>query len=217
MSRVYFPSCKYTAHSPESSQKIQKYLSERHEISMTGCCGPNHGNLTEKDTAVYICCTCGAFLEEDAPQVKSVSVWEILQDDADFPWPDYHGEKMTVQDCWRVYDNRPQQDAVRSVLKRMHIDVVDIADCFDKTNFCGVSLLTPVPQRSLEFAPVRFGENAKNKFLPHTEEEQKKMMEKHCKQFVTDKVICYCIACLGGLKLGNAHALHLMDLLALCL
>lgn len=215
MPYVYFPSCKYTACSPENSRSIQTYLSEKHGASVTGCCGPNHGNLAKEDTAVYVCNTCAAFLREGAPQAKSVSVWEILKDDADFPWPDYHGEKMALQDCWRVYDNRPQQDAVRGVLARMNIQVVEIADSFERTDFCGVSLLKPAPARYGQYAPIRFVEKATDKFHPHTEEEQKQSMEAHCKQFGTNKVVCYCTACLEGLKMGGANGLHLMELLAL--
>ncbi len=61
------------------------------------------------------------FSSRTFPQIKSISVWEILDEDNDFPWPDYHDEAITVQDCWRTYDNRALQNAVRSILSRMNI------------------------------------------------------------------------------------------------
>ncbi len=59
--------------------------------------------VSDEDIAVYICPTWVAFLQEHSSQTKSISVWEILDEDNDFPWADYHGEVITVQDCWRAY------------------------------------------------------------------------------------------------------------------
>ena len=36
--------------------------------------------------------------------------------DPDFPFPDYLGEEMTIQDCWVAFEKRYVQDAVRSLM-----------------------------------------------------------------------------------------------------
>lgn len=213
MSYIYFPSCKLTAYLSESSKKIQDYLGEKYGMNITGCCRPNHNKLTEQDIAVYICNTCAAFIREDAPQAKAISVWEFLAEDDEFPWRDYHGEKMTVQDCWRVYDNRTQQDAIRKILERMNIEIVEIENNFEKTDFCGTSLLEALSPQNGEFAPIRFIENARDKFIPHSKEDQEKIMKEYCTQFTTDKVVCYCTACVQGVKLGGVKGIHLLDLM----
>lgn len=35
---------------------------------------------------------------------------------------------MTIQDCWRQYDNQAEQAAVRELLRRMNIEVVEMAE-----------------------------------------------------------------------------------------
>ena len=41
---------------------------------------------------------------------------------------DYGCERMTIQDCWRQYDNQAEQAAVRELLRRMNIEVVEMAE-----------------------------------------------------------------------------------------
>uniref|UniRef100_UPI0040575044 hypothetical protein n=1 Tax=Agathobacter sp. TaxID=2021311 RepID=UPI0040575044 len=212
MAIYYYPSCKFTEFSPGTSQKIADYLSKKYHMNAQGCCRPSHSNLTKDDTAVCICNTCAAICSEDSKaQVKSV--WEILQDDDDFPFPDFHHELMTLQDCWRCYDRRSEQEAVRKVIKKMNIDVLELPENYENTKFCGTSTHVKLVKANADFAPKRFVENAKGMFIPKTPEEQLLLMEEHCKQIKTDKVICYCVPCTKGIRTGGKQGLHLMDLL----
>jgi hypothetical protein len=213
MSMIYLPSCKFSAYSPEASKKIKSYLSDNYDIQIEGCCRPVHKKLTNDDTVVYICNTCSAFCTEDSAAEKVISIWELLDNDKQFPFPDYGHRKMAVQDCWRVYDNDSQQKAVRRIIQRMNIDIEELDENYDKTRFCGVSLYEPLPKQNGDFAPKRFIENAKGLFLPHTEEEQVTLMKKHCETINATEVICYCIACTKGINLGGKKGLHLLDLL----
>ena len=179
MATVYYPSCKFTAYSPASSQKIQSYLAEKFSVQMLGCCRPEHKNRVQEDTVVYICNTCAAFAQETSRAEKIISVWEVMAEDEEFPLPDYGGQKMTLQDCWRVYDNPCQQKAVRKILRRMKIDIVELEENYDQTRFCGLGLYNPMPDEYKEFAPARFMEKGKGFFQPHTKEEQLGLMQKH--------------------------------------
>lgn len=33
-------------------------------------------------------------------------LWQVIDRDPDFKFPDYHGEKMTLQDCWVAFEKR---------------------------------------------------------------------------------------------------------------
>ena len=44
-------------------------------------------------------------------------------------------------------------------------------------------------------------EDAEGMFVTHTEEEQKQLMEEHCQQYQTKKVVAYCHYCTEGLRL----------------
>lgn len=212
MAMVYFPSCKFTAYSLEASRKIQSYLAENYNAQISGCCRPNHQHITPQDTVVYICNTCAAICREDSAAAKVVSVWELLAADDRFAYPDYRQRKMAVQDCWRVYDNAPQQKAVRTLLQKMNIASEELDENYEKTQFCGVSLYEPLIKQNGDFAPKRFIENAKGLFLPHTPEEKTALMEKHCQMIHAAEVVCYCNGCINGIRLGGKQGIHLLDL-----
>jgi hypothetical protein len=131
-----------------------------------------------------------------------------LDADKDFPWPDLNGERITIQDCWRARDDRHLQDAVRSILKKMNIQTVELDDNYDKTQYCGVFRFNPMTDSNIKLAPNYFVNRMEGKLKLHTEEEQQELMEEHCKQYKTERIICYCNACLRGVKQGGANGIH---------
>lgn len=213
MPMMYLPSCKFTAYSPEASKRIKAYLTEHYEVQIGGCCRPGHKKLTADDTVIYICNTCAAFCQEDSPAEKIISIWELLDNDEQFSFPDYGQPKMAVQDCWRVYDNEAQKRAVRRILEKMNIVVEELDESFSKTRFCGTSLYEALPKQNGEFAPNRFIKHAEDCFVPHTAEEQAALMETHCAAIDSGTVVCYCVACAKGITLGGKQAVHLLELM----
>ncbi|HMK47968.1 MAG TPA: hypothetical protein VK436_15210 [Methanocella sp.] len=233
---TYIASCVFTRDEPELSVKIQDYLEQRFNMQVIRCCVPNYKveeftagmpkwlrhrwsntphfeDFTTNTTMVYVCHNCAAIFQETMQEVKRLSLWELILDDTKFPFPNYSHEEMTLQDCWRSYDNRSEQEAVRALMKKMNINIVEQDENYEKTQFCGISLYTPSPMRNLKLAPRRFVEHATGKFIPHTKEEQMKLMQKHCQRITTDKVVAYCHYCANGLKHGGKQTKHIASLL----
>ena len=102
---------------------------------------------------------------------------------------------------------------MRELLRRMNIEIVELAEKHEQTKFCGYSLYQPQPTRNPKLAPKRFLEGAKGLFQEHTPEEKKQLMEEYCAQITTDKVAAYCHYCIRGLNLGGKKGLHLARLL----
>ncbi len=232
----YIAGCVFTTKHPALSTAIRHYVQGRFRIHTVRCCVPNYklkefaeklppeyredwqalpdsGDFAPGDTVYSLCHNCSAILEETKPAVKVKSLWELILSDEAFPYPDYHGLPVTVQDCWRAKDRAEEQAAVRQLLKRMNLKVSERSDAFAETDFCGISLYRPAPPRNLKLAPKRFVENAAGKFLPHTSEEQLDLMQKHCAQFKTEHVVAYCHYCEEGLLAGKKNAAHLAALL----
>jgi hypothetical protein len=232
----YIASCVFTRHYPDLSIHIQQYLKEHFHINVIRCCALSYkikeyealipepacdewrNTLHSRrfklgETVVSICHNCTAIIEEQQPEINLMSLWELILQDEHFPYPNYHGEKMTLQDCWRTRGHHDEQQAVRELLKRMNIDYIELEDNRDDTTFCGVSLFRPAPRRNIVKAPKRFVENAKGMFEPHTEEQQRALMQEYCNRFVTDKVVTYCHYCSEGIILGGKTEEHLASLL----
>lgn len=238
MSQRYFiASCVFTSKFPELSFQIQDYMNKRWGFPIVRCCVPKYKlkSFTEKmpegqlrtrwsnladsgklqpGAEVYsLCHNCNNIVEEMHPGVNAHSIWELIDQDESFVYPDYSGLKATVQDCWRARERSPEQAAVRRLLSKMNIEYAEATRNHEETDFCGNSLYRPQPPRNPIVAPKHYVEGAAGKFQPHTAEEQKKIMEEYCRQFTTETVVCYCHYCLEGLLDGGADGRHIAQLL----
>ena len=237
MTEYLIASCVFTSRFPELSKRIREYARTHWRMEIVRCCTPRYKltEFTEKmpagplrepwaglpDTArfgagdiVYsLCHNCLNIIEETVPEAEVRSVWERIDRDSDFRFPDMSGTVATVQDCWRSKDRREEQDAVRRILDRMNIEWAETEENRESTGFCGNSLYRPQPPRNPKIAPKHYLADAKGLFEPHTAEEQERIMEDYCSRFTTETVICYCHYCLEGLLLGKKKAVHLAELL----
>ena len=134
-------------------------------------------------------------------------------EDKNFIYKDFHGEKITVQDCWRQKENISEQKAVREILQKMNFEIVELEENFERTKFCGYSLYQPQPPRNPKLAPKRFLHGAQGLFQEHSPEEKQRLMLEHCATIPIEKVAAYCHYCLRGLKLGGKNGIHLARLL----
>lgn len=128
MANLYFPGCKVKGDFPAASEKLAAYIQSKRVVTPVGCCRVDHDKLTPADTAVVVCNNCANIIAESGDPGQIEFVWEIIDNDPEFPFPDYHGEKMTIQDCWLAVEKRHVQDAIRSLMRKMNIDVVELAE-----------------------------------------------------------------------------------------
>ncbi len=212
MSTVFFPSCKVKAQFPGSSARLADYIRGRFGVGPIGCCRVNCKVPQAGDEMITICHTCAAITEENS-EARQRSVWEVIDEDPDFVFPDHSGETVTIQDCVLSYDRRAEQDAVRSLLKKMHFGVVELEENFDRTRFCGPLIKGPCPAQNAQLAPARFTKMLPHIFTPMTPDEQKAFYEAHCAQITTDTVVTYCRPCTAGIKMGGKRAVHMIELL----
>lgn len=213
MSKIFLPSCKIKSKYRNSSEKLKSYLEEKEKIREVGCCKVFCRKTEKEDEIVVICNNCGAIMDESSASVKIEYVWEIIDRDEEFPFPNYHGEKMAIQDCWRAYDKRNMQNAIRSLMKKMNIEIIELEENFHNTKFCGMDLLEPCTDVEKKFAPRRYWIEGANRYQNLSTEDQKEYLKKHCEKIMSNKVVCYCLSCLDGIKVGGKEAIHLIELL----
>lgn len=236
MDKFYVASCVFTEDFNETSRRLQKYVRERFNLPIIRCCVANwkvkeHEDKMPDDyrdewraiehfkkfppgsTMISICHNCSAIFEERHPEILRESIWELILGDESFDYPNHHGEAITIQDCWRAKENYTEQEAVRELLRRMNFEIVELEENHERTKFCGYSLYQPQPARNPKLAPKRFLHGAQGLFQEHTPEQKKSLMEEHCAQITTEKIVAYCHYCVRGLKLGGAKTFHLAELL----
>lgn len=208
----YLPSCKIKANHKDSSLKMQRYL-ENSGVTVEGCCRLSQANFNEDDTVITNCTSCAIITDEQSKDVKEISLYEYLLSDKNFKWPDYKGEKITIQDCYRTVHKPEVQKAVRECLLKMNFEIVEITENFDKCRFDGPFLYQNVSKNNLELAPDYYGRFQSDAVVLKTKEEIENIMKDWCNQYTTERVVCYCNSCLKGIQMGGANGIHLIDLL----
>ena len=237
MRDYYIASCVFTSKFPQLSCRIQGYVRERWGMEVVRCCVPRYkisefeGKMPEgqlrdawaalPDSAAFgpgdrvfsLCHNCNNIIEETRPGARVFSLWELIDQDEDFCFPDLSGMVVTVQDCWRSRERAGEQAAVRSLLDKLGVTWREAPHNHGEADFCGNSLYRPQPPRNPKLAPRHYVDGAEGLFKPHTQEEQERIMVEHCKRYETDTVICYCHYCLEGLLCGGKDGRHLAELL----
>ena len=156
--KYYFPSCKFTQMRPETSEKVKRFMASK-GVRVVGCCRPGHKALSGwNDIAITICETCSIIIGENRPAAKVISLYEFIDSLPDFPFPDYKGERITLQDCYRAKAKETEKAAVRSVLRKMNVEIVELSGTEEEINFDGSFLLGPMRPDNFTLAPMRFAE-----------------------------------------------------------
>lgn len=197
---IYYPSCNFSAASPATAKKVKAYFEK--QMPVAGCCRVDKRESSPGDIALYICQACRETLED---KVKTQSMWEYLDALKDFNFPNLNGQKFYVQDCWRDRNHPEIHEAVRSLLKKMHAEVIEIEHNREKSIFCG-NLHYETDDPRLKNYP-----NTPLYKLP--EDLQTSLMQHYAAQFDPKiPVLCYCNRCYECLRMGGATAVHLLDI-----
>ena len=176
----YIASCVFTSKYPALSRKILNYVASIDNIAIVRCCVPgwkkkiyeekmaecglaemwndlpqSHAFVSD-DEIWSLCPNCMNIVEEWRSVKKVHSLWELMDQDKGFVFPDYSGLVATVQDCWRMRERGATHDAVRSLLKKMNIDIVELPENRERADFCGKSLYRPQVERNPKLAPKHY-------------------------------------------------------------
>lgn len=208
MQNVYFPSCNFAKASPAAAKKLRGYLSAQGMLT-AGCCRVEKGYNFPETNALYVCQACREFLEgRPENQVTCENLFVYLERDQNFPWPDYSGLTVTVQDCWRDRAHLEIFQAVRSALQKMRVQVVEMAENREHSVFCGN--LHFEPQKPENKALLR--EHAGVPLFQLPEDAQKSLMREQVEKYPCSLALCYCNRCVQGVAMGGGKSVHLLEL-----
>ncbi len=202
---IYFPSCNFTARHPDSAKQARAYFKERMKVA--GCCKFDRNEYTDEDQGYVLCQACREIL---SPKINIKSIWEYIDDDEDFVFPDYHGQKMIIQDCWRDRDQKDVHIAVRNLLKKLNIEAVEIEASKEKANFCGNIHLEVENEELLE----RMKQYPDTPISKLPEGLQADLFKDYVSHYPGSyPIICTCNSCLLGVQTGGGDGIHLLELI----
>lgn len=189
--RLFAPGCALWLYKPELAKKLGRVLAEEPggaELSLT-CC-KNQPPIEAGTEVVNVCPGCDKRYRNNYPDASTISIWEILAESETFPFPDYDGEEMSINDACPTRERTGVHDAVRALLSMMNIRLVEPARTRTHGICCGDSCYGEIPT-----------------------EDVKKLMAKRASEMPADDVVVYCVSCAKAMFIGGKRPRYLTDLL----
>jgi Fe-S oxidoreductase len=158
------------------------------EMSLS-CC--KHIPPVESGTEVInICPGCDRRYRENYENAGTISLWEVLVDNAFISLPDYGGREMTIIDACPTRDQTRVHDAVRILAERMNIALVEPKNTRTKSTCCGDSCYGSIPTTEVV-----------------------EQMKQKSSQMPANEVLVYCVSCTKAVFIGGKRPRYLIDLL----
>jgi Fe-S oxidoreductase len=188
---VFAPGCALILYKPELAEKAHNILNGIFgEIEILTTCCQHDPKITENTIVINVCPGCDKRFGNDYPGVSTISLWEILAENNCFSFPDYHGKKMSIIDACPTRDQERVHIAIRSLLGKMNINLVEPENTRTKSTCCGDSFHGLVPTDKL-----------------------KELMTKRASEMPQEDVVVYCISCIKSVYIGGKKPQYLADLL----
>jgi len=186
MTQVYNPGCALLLYKPHYADKLLAMLKvNRHEI----CCH-HEPRLTEGTEIINTCPGCDKRFGSLYEGISTISLWEIIDADESFVFPDYKGIDMAVHDACPVRKRNEVHNAIRSLLKKMNINIIEAEKIRDRSVCCGDNFYPSLP----------------------IDKVHEKMRER-ANSMPTENVCVYCVSCIKSMNIGGKKPRYILDLL----
>ncbi|WP_154674901.1 heterodisulfide reductase-related iron-sulfur binding cluster [Desnuesiella massiliensis] len=189
--KCYFnPGCALSIYKPESGHKILDVLNKYFgSVKIHSICCHHDPQLPHGSTIINNCAGCDRRFRSLYEGIRTISLWEVLDSIENLPLPDYTGLIVSVQDSCS-YRPKPQvHEAVRSILRKMNIEIIDSKFSGIKSICCGDNFYPQLPIEKV------------------TELQKKRASQMPCQD-----VVVYCVSCIKSMTIGGKTPHHMVDL-----
>ena len=189
--KCYFnPGCAMSLYKPEAVDEILHMLNRRFLPTKlhTTCCR-HEPNLPKGSTIINNCAGCDRRFRSLYDGIQTISIWEVLDGIPALPLPTYDGLQLSVHDSCSFRKKPQVHAAVRSLLDKMHIEVMESEFSGTRSVCCG------------------------DNFYPHVSiDEVTAFQKKRAAQMPCQDVAVYCVSCIKSMHIGGKTPHHMMDL-----
>ncbi len=210
---LFFPGCQLSGSSPDHVKKTYKYLTDRLQGGvglMLHCCGApadwagRDASLSQVLNAfradwlgmgspelILACSSCYALFKTQLPEARLVSLWQLF-DLNGLP----HTDILTGSGMLAIHDpctsrhESQVQASVRSIVRKLGLEISELPLSRDKTECCGFGGLMYFANRDLA----------------------DKVVERRISETNTD-LLTYCAVCCDHFRSGGKPNWHLLDLI----
>lgn len=153
------------------------------------CCRHDPG-LETGTQIINICPGCDKRYRQLYEGITTISLWEVLAQSDTFPFPDYKGKEMTMHDACPTRNQDRVHNSIRTLLKRMNINLVEPEKTRTKGTCCGDSYYGVL-----------------------SVDEVKKKMKDRAEEMPCQDIVVYCVSCIKSMHIGGKKPKYLVDLL----
>lgn len=191
MKQVYAPGCALLIYKPQLAKKVLEFLNkDSGDIPEHLICCRHEPNLENGTQVINTCAGCDRRYRELYDGISTISLWEILAESKTFPFPDYQGMEMSIHDACPTRTEERVHTAIRKLLERMYIKVVEPKNTRTNAICCGDSFYGSLPI-----------------------EKVKQQMKKRSDEMPCDDVVVYCVSCIKAMYIGGRKPRYMIDLL----
>jgi len=185
------PGCALCTYKPHAGEEVLKLLNQYFgPVKLHSICCRHDPGLPEGATIINNCAGCDRRFRSVYKGIQTISIWEVLDQIPELPLSKYSGLSLSVHDSCS-YRPKPQvHGAVRSLLRKMGISIVE-------SRFSGVD-------------SVCCGDNFYG-LIPI--EEVHEFQKKRAAQMPCQEVAVYCVSCIKSMAIGGKTPRYMVDLL----
>ena len=159
-------------------------MAGRNEI----CC--HHAQPFPPATKMLVACSgCARRLRKEHEGLQPVSLWQVMAEDENLKLPDYGGIAMSVHDACPTHSDPQVTSAVRLLLKRMNIRIIEAKLNRANAVCCGDSYYPALSEAAIL-----------------------QKMQERAAQMPAAEVAVYCVSCIKSMYNGGKKPRYLLDL-----
>jgi Fe-S oxidoreductase len=192
VAKTYFnPGCALSIYKPEIETTILEFLNRNYgEVTLHKICCRHEPRLGTGSLIINVCAGCDRRFGSLYEGISTISLWEVLDGLDTFQYPDYQGLKMSVHDPCPVREKPQVHQAVRNLLKKLNIDVIETKFWGTRSICCGDDFYTKLPLEKVH-----------------------QKMKERADAMPCEDVCVYCVSCIKSMVIGGKTPRHLIDLL----
>jgi Fe-S oxidoreductase len=187
----FAPGCALMIYKPDLAKKIHHLLNENlGEMNMLMTCCQHKPNLPENSKVINVCPGCDKRFAKDFKGVTTISLWEIINENSFIKFPDFNEKSMTIIDACPTREEDRVQNAIRDLLIKMNIRLVEPKNTRRESTCCG---------------DVYYGSMPTGKV--------KELMIEKALEMPVDDIVVHCVSCIVAVSNGYRKPQYLADLL----
>ena len=160
-------------------KEIFRYLQTYEpQIQLHQICCCHNPCLPTGSVIINVCAGCDRRFRTLYDGISTISLWELLCRQDQFPFPDYHGMEVSIHDPCPVRNTPAVHRAVRELLGKMNIKVVETEKRGENSICCGDSL-----------------------YPHHSMEEIRSAMKRRADSMPCSRVVVYCVSCIKAMHI----------------